>query len=79
VGLVVKGGAFGFCAGLFACQEGLRRPPGADPRSLPAAACRAACLAVVAILAINSGWFLLVYHAGPAFGPTLLAPPALRA
>ena len=33
-------------------------------------------LTPVAILVFNSGWFLLVYHAGPAFGPTLLAPPA---
>jgi phospholipid/cholesterol/gamma-HCH transport system permease protein len=54
----------------------------ADPRShshshshfaaVEIAAFRAACLASVAILMINSGWFLLFYHAGPAFGPTLM-------
>ena len=44
---------------------------------LPAAACRAACFSTLAMLVLNSGWFLLAYHAGPAFGPTLLAPPGL--
>ncbi len=75
VGVVVKGTAFALFAALFACHEGLRGPAGPDPASVPAAACRAACLAALAILVLNSGWFLLVYHAGPAFGPTLLAPP----
>jgi phospholipid/cholesterol/gamma-HCH transport system permease protein len=31
----------------------------------------------MATLVLNSGWFLLVYHAGPAFGPTLMPPPGL--
>jgi phospholipid/cholesterol/gamma-HCH transport system permease protein len=75
VGLVVKGMAYGYFAGLFACYEGLRTPSGSAPPALESSACRAACGAMVAILILNSGWFLLVYHAGPAFGPTLLAPP----
>ena len=76
VGLVIKGLAFALFAALFACHEGLRGSAHTDPDSVPSAACRAASLASVAILVFNSGWFLLVYHAGPAFGPTLLAPPA---
>ena len=36
---------------------------------------RAACLSCVAILIMNSSWFMLVYHAVPFYGPTLLAPP----
>jgi phospholipid/cholesterol/gamma-HCH transport system permease protein len=74
IGLGVKGLLFGFAAGLLACHEGLRSSPEDDFASVSAAACRAACLASLAILVINSGWFILVYHAGPAFGPTLLAP-----
>jgi len=74
IGVVVKGLAFGLFAGLFACHEGLRPSGGDDLGAVSSAACRAACFTGVAILAINSGWFLLVYHAGPVFGPTLLAP-----
>jgi phospholipid/cholesterol/gamma-HCH transport system permease protein len=80
IGLVVKGMAFGFVAALLACHEGLARPvhvdPTADLESIYSAACRAACLAGLAILFINAAWFLLVYHAGPAFGPTVLTPPS---
>jgi phospholipid/cholesterol/gamma-HCH transport system permease protein len=36
---------------------------------------RAYCLSCVAILVMNSSWFILVYHAVPFYGPTLLAPP----
>ena len=79
VGLPVKCAAFGFAAALLACQEGLSRPIGrdrpADLEPIGSAACRAACLASVAILFLNSAWFLLFYHAGAAFGPTVLAPP----
>ena len=77
VGLVVKGAVFGFAAGLLACHEGLPRPDGPDdrPEAVCSAACRAACLAGLAILFFNAAWFLLVYHAGPAFGPTVLVPP----
>lgn len=76
VGLGVKGVLYGGLAALLACHEGLRGPDEGGEALVPAAACRATCLAAVAILAINSGWFLLVYHAGAAFGPTLLAPPS---
>jgi phospholipid/cholesterol/gamma-HCH transport system permease protein len=79
VGIVFKGSAFGFMAALLACHEGLNRPSHPDSRLdlelIGSAACRAACLAGLAILFINGGWFLLVYHAGPAFGPTVLPPP----
>jgi phospholipid/cholesterol/gamma-HCH transport system permease protein len=77
VGIVLKGMAFGMAASWFACYEGLRRPLGVipDPAATPGVAVRVACLAGVAILVLNSAWFLLFYHAGPAFGPTFLAPP----
>lgn len=74
-GLILKGMIFGLLAALFACHEGLRPQQGRGPSATSLAACRAACLAGVAILMVNSTWFLLFYHAGPAFGPTLLAPP----
>lgn len=73
-GLVVKGMIFGLVAALFACYEGLRDD---DPETTPVAAVRATCLASLAIMITNSAWFVLVYHAGPPFGPTLLAPPTL--
>jgi phospholipid/cholesterol/gamma-HCH transport system permease protein len=76
VGLAVKGISFGAVSALLAGHEGLRRAPGGDYRDVSRAACRAACLSGLAILVINSGWFLVLYHAGPAFGPTLLTPPA---
>ncbi|MDR3637106.1 MAG: ABC transporter permease [Isosphaeraceae bacterium] len=79
LGLVVKGMGFGFFGALFACLEGLRGPVGdeadSDPDSVQWAVFRACCLSALAILLINSSWFVLVYRAGPAFGPTLLAPP----
>ncbi len=74
-GLIFKGMIFGMLAALFACHEGLRPSQGRGPSATSLAACRAACLAGVAILTVNSSWFLLFYHAGPAFGPTLLAAP----
>jgi phospholipid/cholesterol/gamma-HCH transport system permease protein len=74
IGVAIKGTAYAIFAAVFACHEGLRGPATPDPASVPSAAFRAACLAIVAILVLNSGWFLLVYHAGPAFGPTLLEP-----
>jgi phospholipid/cholesterol/gamma-HCH transport system permease protein len=70
VGLVFKGVCFGVAAALFPCYEGLR-----GPISVPVAAVRAACLAAAAILLINSTWYVLMYMAGPAFGPTVLPPP----
>ena len=77
VGLVIKGVGFGGVAAVLACHEGLRRPEESDdrPDAIGSAACRATCLGMFAILVLNSGWFLLVYHAGAAFGPTVLTPP----
>jgi phospholipid/cholesterol/gamma-HCH transport system permease protein len=78
-GLVFKGAVFGSVAALLACHEGLSRPAGHDApcdfESIGAAACRSVCLAGIAILFVNSAWFLLLYHAGPPFGPTVLTPP----
>jgi phospholipid/cholesterol/gamma-HCH transport system permease protein len=75
-GLVIKGLLYGLLPALFACHEGLRGrgEPETNPDVVASAAFRAVCLGAVAILVVNSGWFLLLYHAGPAFGPTLLAP-----
>jgi phospholipid/cholesterol/gamma-HCH transport system permease protein len=79
VGLIVKGVSFGFAGALFACVEGLRGPVGddanTDPDAVQWAVFRAFCLAALTILLLNSTWFILVYRVGPAFGPTLLAPP----
>ena len=75
VGLFVKGSAFGMVCSLFACQEGFRGRAEATLPELASSACRAACLATASILLLNSVWFILFYHAGPAFGPTLLKPP----
>ncbi|HEV3165262.1 MAG TPA: ABC transporter permease [Isosphaeraceae bacterium] len=73
VGVVTKGTTFGAVAALLACFEGLRTP--ADPQTLPNRAARAAYLSALVILLINGSWYLLMYMAGPAFGPTVLQPP----
>jgi phospholipid/cholesterol/gamma-HCH transport system permease protein len=75
-GLVVKGVLYSILTALFACYEGLRSTaPGlARADTVAWAVFRAVVLATIAILVVNSGWFLVFYHAGPAFGPTLLAP-----
>jgi phospholipid/cholesterol/gamma-HCH transport system permease protein len=75
-GLVIKGLFYGLLTALFACHEGLRGggEPEPDPDVVAWAVFRATCWSSIAVLVANSGWFLLLYHAGPAFGPTLLAP-----
>ena len=50
-------------------RTGSSRPPCSVP------VFRAACLSMVAILIMNSSWFILVYHAVPFYGPTLLPQP----
>ena len=75
IGVVGKGALFGLVSALFACHEGLRGSPADGPDAVPWAASRAACLAIATILFINSAWFVFFYHAGPAFGPTVLTPP----
>ena len=76
-GMLVKGVCAGFLAGAFSCYEGLRGDGGPDVSAVSSAAGRAACFAGVGMLIVSSGWFILLYHAGPAFGPTLLQPPVL--
>jgi phospholipid/cholesterol/gamma-HCH transport system permease protein len=89
MGMIVKGTLFGFFIATVCCFEGLRgwrRPSrradgesehlfGAGPTSTSSAIVRAACLSIVAILVGNMTWFILVYHAVPVYGPSLLAPP----
>jgi phospholipid/cholesterol/gamma-HCH transport system permease protein len=88
VGLLIKGLLYGGLPGAICCYEGLR--PEEAPRgdwltaplhpacgvapSLTIAVFRAACLSFVAILIVNASWFILVYHAVPFYGPTLLPP-----
>jgi phospholipid/cholesterol/gamma-HCH transport system permease protein len=77
VGVFIKGMLFGLVAAWFPCYEGMRLSPEIRrrPGAIAEASVRAACLAALAILVLNSAWFLLLYHAGPAFGPTLISPP----
>ncbi len=77
IGLVVKGAGFGLVAAIWSCHEGLAQagPEGHPPGSVGHAACRAWTLSGLALLMMNAGWFLLVYHAGAPFGPTVLTPP----
>lgn len=90
VGLVVKGLFFGAVPALICCYEGLgpaaleNEPLSesisdshpahglAPPWSM--SVFRAACLSCAAILVMSSSWFILVYHAVPFYGPTLLTP-----
>lgn len=88
VGLVCKGVLFGAFPAAICCHEALRvgfrdnEPPGdsatlhADagaPLAMPVF--RATCLGIVSILIVNMSWFMLVYHAVPFYGPTLLKTP----
>jgi phospholipid/cholesterol/gamma-HCH transport system permease protein len=90
-GLVAKGIMFGALSGAICCYEGLGAgllddgPGGAGSGSADPAhgaappwtmpVFRAVCLSCLGILILNSSWFMLVYHAVPFYGPTLLAPP----
>jgi phospholipid/cholesterol/gamma-HCH transport system permease protein len=90
VGLIVKGLFFGLVTAAICCYEALhvgsRRLAEATPESrsvegtmamgLAGPIVRAACLSMVAILVLNMTWFILVYHAVPVYGPSLLQPPS---
>jgi phospholipid/cholesterol/gamma-HCH transport system permease protein len=90
LGVVFKGVLFGLFPAVICCYEGLMQAervqqPDADagPAVIRSHAhlyggpiVRAACLSMVSILLVNMTWFLLVYHAVPVFGPSLLNPPA---
>jgi len=73
VGLLVKGALFGLFTAAFACSAGLSDDEGGPNHG--AAILRASCLSMTAILVINMTWFILVYHAVPVYGPSLLSPP----
>jgi len=90
VGLIVKGLVFGALPAAICCYEGLGSgtrdedpPAGFGPQQLADESAppwvtpvfRATCLSFVAILIMNSSWFILVYHAVPFYGPTLLPMP----
>jgi phospholipid/cholesterol/gamma-HCH transport system permease protein len=79
LGMIVKGSLFGVFIASICCFEGTRARSGqavAGRAEISGSIVRAACLSMVAILLGNMAWFLLVYHAVPVFGPSLLAPPA---
>jgi phospholipid/cholesterol/gamma-HCH transport system permease protein len=89
VGLIVKGLLFGMLPAAVCCHEALRPgfregPPVFGGAAMHADAgaplatpvFRATCLGIVAILIVNMSWFMLVYHAVPFYGPTLLKPAA---
>lgn len=81
VGLMIKGASFGLAVAVIACAEGLRldasgsTSEGDELASAFPAMLRASCLAMMAILLINMTWFVLIYHAVPVYGPSLLQPP----
>jgi phospholipid/cholesterol/gamma-HCH transport system permease protein len=90
VGLVVKGLFFGALPALICCYEGLgpgaseseplsesisdSHPTHGLAPPWSTSVFRAACLSCAAILVMSSSWFILVYHAVPFYGPTLLTP-----
>jgi phospholipid/cholesterol/gamma-HCH transport system permease protein len=90
VGLIIKGLLFGALPAAICCYEGLgsgardvesSAGSGAQPLADESAppwvtpVFRATCVSFVAILIMNSSWFMLVYHAVPFYGPTLLPMP----
>jgi phospholipid/cholesterol/gamma-HCH transport system permease protein len=91
VGLIVKGLLFGLLGAAFAYHEGIRMGerlsgsvPGAgespvalegQTADLGGSVVRATCLTMMGMLLVNMTWFLLVYHAVPVYGPSLLQPP----
>jgi phospholipid/cholesterol/gamma-HCH transport system permease protein len=88
VSLLIKGLLYGGLPGAICCYEGLRpeHPPRATwltaplhpacgmAPSLTIAVFRAVLLSFAGILIVNASWFVLVYHAVPFYGPTLLPP-----
>jgi len=89
VGMIVKGLLFGLLPATICCFEALRvtrqsrgdtfgRAASADSSpstDLTAPIVRATCLSMMSILLLNMTWFMLVYHAVPVYGPSLLQPP----
>ncbi|ADV61605.1 protein of unknown function DUF140 [Isosphaera pallida ATCC 43644] len=74
VGLLVKGMLFGGATVLIAALEGLRITEEQPP--LERICFRACLISVVALIFLNTSWFLLIYRGGAPFGPTVLPPPS---
>jgi phospholipid/cholesterol/gamma-HCH transport system permease protein len=89
VGMLVKGVFFGLVPAAVCCFEALRvrgnlaaehelSDEGArrDARGdVAVPIVRAVSVSMATILLLNMTWFLLVYHAVPIYGPSLLQPP----
>ena len=88
IGLGAKGVIFGVLPAAICCYEAMRRGFRDDSTAgelaeihadagapLAAPVFRATCLGWIAILIVSSSWFMLVYHAVPFYGPTLLKTP----
>ncbi len=89
VGMIVKGLLFGLVPAAICCFEAMRASRLSDggssggtvsgdcaaPLDFAAPIVRAACLSMMSILLLNMTWFMLVYHAVPVYGPSLLQPP----
>jgi phospholipid/cholesterol/gamma-HCH transport system permease protein len=81
VGVLVKGSLFGLFTAALSCSEGLRggdsdsAEEGRGGSAFGSAILRASCLSMAAILVVNMTWFVLIYHAVPSYGPSLLQPP----
>jgi phospholipid/cholesterol/gamma-HCH transport system permease protein len=89
IGLIVKGLLFGLVPAAICCFEALRAVRISEDESsggtasgtcaasmdLAVPIVRAACLSMMSILLLNMTWFMLVYHAVPVYGPSLLQPP----
>jgi phospholipid/cholesterol/gamma-HCH transport system permease protein len=87
---IVKGLCFGLLTAAICCFESFRaggRHGGetsvggaanreAGTADLAGPIVRAASLSIVAILILNMTWFILIYHAVPVYGPSLLLPPS---
>ena len=90
VGLIIKGLLFGTLPCAICCYEAFREAAREEEivpvagllqadagAPLATSVLRATCFGIVAILIVNASWFILVYHAVPFYGPTLLKPPGL--
>lgn len=76
IGLGLKGLLYGATAAVIAGYE-VERAGRSGRDAGGGTAMRAALIGGLAVLGMNSAWFVLMYKAGPAFGPTVLPPPVV--